>query len=378
MSSITLKRITKNYKKVRAVDDISLEVRDNEFFVIFGPAGAGKTSILNVIAGIIEPDQGVVLFDDEDITLVESADRNVSMVFENYALYPHMSAYDNIASPLRSPKYKKNEDEIKKEVYRVASMLHITELLDRLPSQVSNGQRQRIALGRSLVRSPRVFLMDEPLAHLDAKLRHAMRKELKLIQENFKSTTIYVTHDYSEAMSLGNRIAVIDKGTIQQVGTPNEIFYTPANRFVARLFGEPEINIIPVEIENSAQGSFVKLPWQGKSLPVNALVGEKLKEAGLLDAGLRGMDIQYSLKPLADSIRGTVYNIEPMGNQNCITVKIDDAQLQFMLPAELKPDLDSEIFLTFNMSNAIYFARADGRYLFRLGEDELGRGETIG
>ena len=219
MAKIELFNITKKFGNLTALDNINLEVKDKEFFVLFGPAGAGKTTILKTIAGIEFPDRGEVRIDDLNVNNVEPARRNISMVFENYALYPHLSIFDNIASPMRSPIYKKDEETIKKEVLRVASMLKIDSLLDRLPSQVSNGQRQRTALGRCLVRDPNVFLMDEPIAHLDAKLRHFMRAELKEMQSEFDTTTIYVTHDYMEALSLGDRIAIINEGKILQIGT---------------------------------------------------------------------------------------------------------------------------------------------------------------
>ena len=234
--------------KIRALKGIDLDVEDREFFVLFGPAGAGKTTILKTVAGIEFPDRGFVRFNGEIINLVEPAMRNVSMVFENYALYPHMSVFDNIASPMRSPLHREKEDVIRERVQKIADTMGIGHLLERLPSQLSNGQRQRTALGRCLVRSPRVFLMDEPLAHLDAKLRHLMRTELKAMQTQFDTTTIYVTHDYTEAMSLGDRIAILDEGRIVQVGTGETIYYTPVNDFVAKLVGEPEINLVDAEL----------------------------------------------------------------------------------------------------------------------------------
>jgi multiple sugar transport system ATP-binding protein len=190
MANIDLVNITKSFGKKKALNDISLSVHDKEFFVLFGPAGAGKTTILKTIAGIEMPEKGFIKFDGEIVNLIEPAKRNVSMVFENYALYPHLKVYDNIASPMRSKLYKKDEDTIKQKVMKVASLMKIDHLMERLPAQMSNGQRQRVALGRCLVREPKVFLMDEPLAHLDAKLRHFMRAELKEMQTNFDTTTI--------------------------------------------------------------------------------------------------------------------------------------------------------------------------------------------
>ena len=241
MAQIGIQGLTKTYSRTKALNNITLEVRDKEFLVLFGPAGAGKTTLLKMVAGLEYPDNGLVWINGEIVNVVPPANRNISMVFENYALYPHKSVYDNIASPLRSKLYREDEAYIKKEVLRVTSLMKIDHLLERLPSQLSNGQRQRVALGRSLVRKPNVFLMDEPLAHLDAKLRHFMRAELKEMQSNFDTTTIYVTHDYLEALSLGDRIAVLNKGQFEQIGTAPEVFFTPKNEFVAKLIGEPEI-----------------------------------------------------------------------------------------------------------------------------------------
>ena len=249
MARIQLENVTKKFGKVTALDGVTLDIKDKEFFVLFGPAGAGKTTILNCIAGIQLPEEGVVKFDGEIVNLVDAAHRDTAMVFENYALYPQMTVYDNMASPLRSKLYKKDEEYIKEKIQSVAEMMKMDYLLERLPSQLSNGQKQRVAMGRALVRSPRVYLMDEPLAHLDAKLRNSMRTELKDIQANFGTTSVYVTHDFMEAMSLGDRIAIINEGKVVQVGTGDEIYYMPCNEFVSQLMGDPEINLIPATIE---------------------------------------------------------------------------------------------------------------------------------
>ncbi|MBP3652013.1 MAG: ABC transporter ATP-binding protein, partial [Clostridia bacterium] len=219
MARIQLEGVTRRYDRTTAINKLSLDVKDNEFFVLFGPAGAGKTTTLKCIAGSEFPQEGLVKIDGKIVNLVEPSDRNVSMVFENYALYPHLSVYDNIAFPLRSKLYRKSEAEIKEAIDKIAKLMRIDMLYERKPSQLSNGQRQRVAIGRCLVRTPNVFLMDEPLAHLDAKLKHTMRTELKEMQSAFNTTTIYVTHDYMEAMSLADRIAVLDKGEIRQLGT---------------------------------------------------------------------------------------------------------------------------------------------------------------
>ena len=219
MARIQLENVKKSFGRVQALNGVSIDVKDKEFFVLFGPAGAGKTTILNCIAGINLPEEGVIRFNEEIVNLVDPAHRNVAMVFENYALYPQMTVYDNMAAALRSNLYKTDEATIKEKVHAAARMMKMENLLERLPSQLSNGQKQRVAMGRALVRTPNVFLMDEPLAHLDAKLRNAMRTELKEMQANLGSTCIYVTHDFMEAMALGDRIAIINKGEIVQIGS---------------------------------------------------------------------------------------------------------------------------------------------------------------
>lgn len=377
MAHIELDNITKKFNKVTALNNISLEVKDKEFFVLFGPAGAGKTTILKTIAGIEFPNEGLVKIDKEIVNLIEPAKRNVSMVFENYALYPHISVYDNIASPMRSPLYKKDEEFIKKEVYRVASMMKIDHLMDRLPSQLSNGQRQRVALGRCLVREPNVFLMDEPLAHLDAKLRHFMRAELKEMQSSFNTTTIYVTHDYLEALSLGDRIGIINNGAIEQVGTADEVYYTPANEFVARLIGEPEINIFNVDLVNDNGKLKVNMLGQDRLFQLeDKVIGTLAKHDNeIVDLGIRGTNISYSLsKEDDDYIKGIVYSLEPIGNKSVLIVNVNDELIRLIAPNNLQAKLDSEIYIKIDMKNALFFDSEDKTFIIRNNQERLIKG----
>ncbi|WP_273320442.1 ABC transporter ATP-binding protein [Vallitalea guaymasensis] len=377
MAHIELDNITKKFNKVTALNNISLEVKDKEFFVLFGPAGAGKTTILKTIAGIEFPNEGLVKIDKEIVNLIEPAKRNVSMVFENYALYPHISVYDNIASPMRSPLYKKDEEFIKKEVYRVASMMKIDHLMDRLPSQLSNGQRQRVALGRCLVREPNVFLMDEPLAHLDAKLRHFMRAELKEMQSSFNTTTIYVTHDYLEALSLGDRIGIINNGAIEQVGTADEVYYTPANEFVARLIGEPEINIFNVDLVNDNGKLKVNMLGQDRLFQLeDEVIGTLAKHDNeIVDLGIRGTNISYSLgKEDDDYIKGIVYSLEPIGNKSVLIVNVNDELIRLIAPNNLQAKLDSEIYIKIDMKNALFFDSEDKTFIIRNNQERLIKG----
>lgn len=368
MAHIELSNITKKFKKTTALDSINLEVKDKEFFVLFGPAGAGKTTILKTIAGIEFPDDGLVKFDGEIYNLIEPAKRNVSMVFENYALYPHISVFDNIASPMRSPLYKKDEEYIKKEVHRVASILKIDHLMERLPSQLSNGQRQRVALGRCLVRQPKVFLMDEPLAHLDAKLRHFMRAELKEMQTSFDTTTIYVTHDYMEALSLGDRIAIINKGQIEQIGTGSQIYYTPANKFVAKLMGEPEINIFKADFVK--ENNELKISFLGQSkheqIPADVVKFFNSNNYSNIEIGFRANDITFSFDRKSEEyVAGTIYSLEPIGNKAILLVDVDGQLIRIIAPNDLVAEIDSRIFIKFNMRNAMYFDADSEKFITR-------------
>lgn len=358
MAEIELVGITKKYKETVAVDKLSLHIKDNEFFVLFGPAGAGKTTTLKTIAGVEFPQEGLVKIGGQIVNLIEPMHRNVSMVFENYALYPHMSVYDNIAFPLRSKLHRKDETYIKQAIERVLKMLHIHGLENRKPSQLSNGQRQRVAIGRCLVREPTVFLMDEPLAHLDAKLRHFMRGELKEMQSAFNTTTIYVTHDFMEAMSLADRIAVLNKGRIEQLGTSLQMYYTPRNEFVARLFGEPEINLIPAEL--SVEDGVVQLRVLGQETPLtpegDAAEILKNQKTGKIDIGIRGIDMVFSFSQADPSwIKGTVYAFEPIGNKVIMTVEVNGTRIRIAAANNVTADLDETVYIKFNMKNALYF-----------------------
>lgn len=377
MAHIELSNITKKYKKVTALDNVSLDIKDKEFFVLFGPAGAGKTTILKTIAGVEFPDEGHIKIDGKIVNLVEPAKRNVSMVFENYALYPHFTVFDNIASPMRSPLYKKDEGFIKNRVYNVAGLMKIDHLMDRLPSQLSNGQRQRVALGRCLVREPNVFLMDEPLAHLDAKLRHFMRAELKEMQAAFNTTTIYVTHDYMEALSLGDRIAIINHGKIEQIGTADEVYYTPANEFVAKLIGEPEINIFKVDLIE--QNGRLKISMLGQTELIDAEddVNDCLKRGnyGEVDIGVRGVDISYSLSDEDGShINASVYSLEPIGNKAILIVEINKQLLKLIAPNDLKLEMDSDIYIKINLKNAMFFDSKKQTFIVRHNQEDVTKG----
>lgn len=248
MSSVKLKNVSKKYDSKVVIDSIDLEIKDKEFVVLVGASGCGKSTILRMIAGLEEITDGDIFIGDKKVNDIPPKDRDIAFVFQSYALYPHMTVRENIAFGLKMRKVPK--DEIEKKVKEAAEILNLTEYLDRKPKQLSGGQRQRVALGRAIVRNPKVFLMDEPLSNLDAKLRVQMRSEIKKLHEKLQTTFIYVTHDQTEALTMGDRIVVLDRGVIQQVDTPEKIYNNPSNTFVAGFVGSPQMNFIEAGIED--------------------------------------------------------------------------------------------------------------------------------
>ncbi|MEU9913062.1 ABC transporter ATP-binding protein [Streptomyces sp. NPDC051001] len=345
---IGLRGVRKTYGKVTALDGLELEVVEGEFFCLLGPSGAGKTTTLKTVAGLELPDAGTVEIDGRDMRDVEPYDRGVAMCFESYALYPHKSAYDNLASPLRSPRHRLPAAEARKRIGAIAELLGISGLLDRPVSQLSNGQRQRVALGRVLVRPARAFLLDEPLSHLDAKLRQQMRAELKAIGAVQRTTTLYVTHDSVEALALGDRIGVIREGRIVQTGTREEIWYRPHDTEVARAFGRPRINLLPGTVTGdggfrSADGK-VELPLSATAPPgTDVLVGVRPRDIALNGQGLE--------------LTGTVYVTEVLGRAVEVTVRLGEQHVSLVAPRAdttgLRPD--DPVRLTVRPENLLLF-----------------------
>ena len=278
MASVTLEHVKKIYdNKVTAVHDFNLEIRDKEFVVFVGPSGCGKSTTLRMIAGLEDISEGVLRIGDRVVNDVEPKDRDIAMVFQNYALYPHITVYENMAFSLRLRKM--SNEEVHRRVCQAAEILGITEYLGRKPKALSGGQRQRVAIGRAIVRDPAVFLMDEPLSNLDAKLRNQMRAEIILLRKRVDTTFIYVTHDQTEAMTLGDRIVIMKDGYIQQVATPQEVFDTPTNLFVARLIGSTQMNFLKAKLEKASQGYTVSL--LGTKIPLNQDQNEALQKKGV-------------------------------------------------------------------------------------------------
>jgi len=316
MSELILQNISKTFGSITALDDVSFTVNDNEFFVLLGPTGAGKSTTLRVICGLEKPDSGHVIFDGEMSNDLTPADRDVAIVFQQYSLYPTMSVYDNMAFPLRAPGRKVPEDQIRKSIEEAAEKLRITHLLKRKTVQLSGGEMQRVSIGRAIVRRPRVFLMDEPLSNLDAKLRESLRAELKHLQKVEGVTTLYVTHDQIEALTMADRIGVLNHGKLIQVGTPEDIYDRPANIFVAKLVGTPRINLLPVARQNGS--------WNITGLEININIAETndLPESFIL--GIRPEDV--SLNPSGE-YPGEIELSEPLGVETIVHIKSGTAEI---------------------------------------------------
>ena len=315
MASVTLEGVKKIYdNKVVAVHDFNLEIKDKEFVVFVGPSGCGKSTTLRMIAGLEDISEGTLKIGDRVVNDVEPKDRDIAMVFQNYALYPHISVYENMAFPLRIRKM--NNDEIHRRVCQAAEILGITQYLTRKPKALSGGQRQRVAIGRAIVREPSVFLMDEPLSNLDAKLRNQMRAEIILLRKRLDTTFIYVTHDQTEAMTLGDRIVIMKDGFIQQVGTPQEVFDTPKNLFVAGFIGAPQMNTFRTELVRE-NGKYYVTPF-GSKIEVDGETGRLLAENNIdsrsVVLGVRPEHISLA-KPGMSAIPCTITVNEMMGSE---------------------------------------------------------------
>ena len=355
---LELRSLTKKFGKTVAVNNLSIPCKECEFLVIFGPAGAGKTTTLRLIAGILKPTNGEVYFKGQPLADVPPEGRNMSMVFENYALYSHLSVYENLAFPLRARRYR--DDEIQRFVQRMAGILQIAELLDRRPGLLSGGQRQRVALGRALIREADVYLLDEPISHLDAKLRHRMRGELKAMCAEKDATVIHVTHDCREAMALADRVVVINKGQVMQLGSPDEIFQRPANEFVAGFVGEPPMSFMDVKYgEEEGQPVFC-IAGNDIRLPASPKVDAYVKDKGLtarFRLGVRAVDVSAS--PSADEIHNVpseVFVTETLGHRNLLTAKLGNNLIQVVTPPELTFKVKETVWLDLSPDNLHVFA----------------------
>ncbi|MBL6672065.1 MAG: sn-glycerol-3-phosphate ABC transporter ATP-binding protein UgpC [Alphaproteobacteria bacterium] len=347
MAEVLLKNITKRWDDFIAVDNQSLDIRDKEFLVLLGPSGCGKTTTMRMIAGLEEPTGGEIWIGDRMVNDDLPKDRDIAMVFQNYGLYPHMSVFDNIAYPLKvrgTPK-----DEIATRVERAAAQVELVDFLGRKPRALSGGQRQRVALARAIVRTPKVFLMDEPLSNLDAKLRVSMRAELKHLSRELKITTIYVTHDQIEAMSLADRVAVMRDGVIQQLGTPDEIYNDPANMFVAGFIGSPAMNLVSGSIRG---GIFT-------SDDNTALVAVDSKDRDVVVLGARADDIDITEAGDGD-LDVPIYSFENTGENTLLTVQLGAQRIIARGERHLRKDQGDRIGIRLNPGHIYLFDAETG------------------
>jgi multiple sugar transport system ATP-binding protein len=329
MASVTLERLTKTYAggNLRAVNELTLDIADGEFLVLVGPSGCGKSTALRMIAGLEEITDGGVWIGDEFVNDTHPKDRNIAMVFQNYALYPHMSVFDNIAFPLQIARMPK--DEIRKRVVEAARILELETYLKRRPGQLSGGQRQRVAMGRAIVRQPAVYLMDEPLSNLDAKLRVQMRAEIAQLQHRLGTTTIYVTHDQVEAMTMGHRVALLKDGVLQQVDTPSGIYNKPRNLFVAAFIGAPTMNLFTAELGSLNRAAALKLGSHALAIPAAVLAqrpGLSRYTGQELIVGFRPEDVAdaaLASAPAGDRIRSAASLVEALGSDVLVHFEID-------------------------------------------------------
>jgi multiple sugar transport system ATP-binding protein len=353
MSRVELDGISKSFDDLRALDDVSVDVADGSFFVLLGPSGAGKTTTLRVIAGLEQPDRGEVRFDGVSAGGATPAERDVAMVFQSYALYPKQTVAQNIASPLRARRVPAADAEAR--VREVAALLRIDHLLQRHPGQLSGGEQQRVALGRALVREPRAFLMDEPLTNLDVKLRVEMRAELTRLHRHVGRTFIYVTNDQAEAMSMADRVAVLDRGAIQQIGTPEEVYDRPVNRFVATFVGSSRMNLLTCRLDGR------DLVGQGWRLPAP---GSATGAADQLQLGVRPEDLVVD-EPLGSRPRvpGVVYAVEPLGDRVLVDVEVGDTVVRVKAPPHVRHQIGDPVEVGVDLDRVHVFDAATGRSL---------------
>ena len=356
MAKLQLISVTKRFGRVVAVDDVDLTVEDNELFCLFGPPGCGKTTILRLLLGLESPDRGEIRIGGRNVTRLPPADRDLAMVFQNLALFPHMSVRENLAFPL--VERREDTNRIAATVAAVTEILHIAHLLDKPPAQLSGGERQRVALGRALVREPNAYLLDEPISALDAKLREEMRVELNRLQRQLKHTFVYVTHDQEEAMAVADRLCIMRQGRIAQVGRPLEIYNSPNDRYVARQLGSPPMNFLEGHID-PAEGMFVANDVPFRAKPRAGSCGE-----GRAWLGVRPEDIAISARPNgAAALSASIYEVEPLGAVTIVDVKIGGRVLKAQVPRQPRYAQGEAVFLAFEADKCHVFDAATERRL---------------
>jgi multiple sugar transport system ATP-binding protein len=361
MAEVELAGVEKRFDGVRVLESLDLVVADGTFVVLLGPSGCGKTTALRIIAGLETPTAGRVRIGGRDVTRLAPRERDVAMVFQSYALYPHMSIADNIGYPLKIRGMPQRDRAV--AVQRVAESLEVAHLLKRKPRQLSGGQRQRIALARAIIRDPAAFLMDEPLSNLDAKLRISMRGEIRRLQQALGATTVYVTHDQSEALTMADRVCVINEGVVQQYASPQEVFDRPANRFVAGFVGNPPMNILPIGLDPASRAMTIA----GTPVPLGDR-WEACAAAGVEQVGLRARDLGIAPAGAPGTVPGAVYVVEPMGDEVYVEVLIGESRVTVRTDRGWTAPLGAPVGVAVDPARACFFDRGGMTAVHRVGE----------
>jgi multiple sugar transport system ATP-binding protein len=371
MSSVTYTGVEKRFdQSVLALRSLDLHVPDGAFLVLLGPSGCGKTTALRILAGLELPTAGQVQIGERDVTRMQPRDRDIAMVFQSYALYPHMTVAENVGYPLRVRKLDKAAR--KAQVQQVAESLEIAHLLDRRPAKLSGGQRQRVALARAIVREPSVFLMDEPLSNLDAKLRTSMRGEIKRLQTRLATTTLYVTHDQAEAMTMADLVAVMRDGELLQLGPPDEIYDRPANRFVGAFVGSPPMNVLDGSLDANARALVIG----GSPLALGDELYASAAEHGVTAIGVRPEDLELTeAGSTGMALVGEVYVVEPMGNETLVDVRLGDQRVMVRAPRSFSAAIGSSVAVRMAPGSACFF-RGDGTTALHRSDRASERRET--
>lgn len=364
MAEVALKDVYKSFGAVEAIRGLTFACREGGFLALLGPSGAGKTTTLKLIAGLLRSDRGEILLNGVRVNDVSPFDRNVAMTFESYAIYPHFTVFENLAFPLRSPRRRHlySDQAVNEKVREIATLLGIDELMDRQPAQLSGGQKQRVSLGRMLVTNPDVFLMDEPIAHLDAKLRHFLTAEIKAIQKRLGVTTIYTTHDYLEALAIADQVAVINLGQILQIGTPDDIFNRPRTAFIGKLIGDPPMNVFQCEIETAA-GSY-RIKTAEISHPLPAHIAEKVMQqitGSEIMVGIRPTDIQVGREKSLEYPEIEVYVSEPLGSKEILSLKKNDFTIQVKTKLGSPARVGDRLVVKFEPKRLHFFDKTTGQ-----------------
>ncbi len=355
MAEVVLRNVMKTYGTMRAVNDVSLTVQHGEFVALVGPSGCGKTTTLNLIAGLLPMSGGDIIIANRIVNDLDPKDRDIAMVFQNYALYPNKSVFKNLAFPLQMRKLPQSE--IDRKVREAAKVLDITHLLDRKPRELSGGQQQRVALGRALVRDPAVFLMDEPLSNLDAKLRVQMRSEIKRFHQDLNATIIYVTHDQLEAVTMADKMAVMDGGILQQYDTPAKVFANPVNMFVASFIGSPAMSLVPLEMTSVDGAAALTSRAEGWTLPLSDFNARKVAKAASnkVVLGARHSTIRLHKTAVPGAVPAKVYTVEPTGDITFVQAFLAGAVVNISLPPSVEVAPDEQVWLDFDQDRIHLF-----------------------